>query len=58
MSAGVTIALDAMGGDSGSVVVVPAALTAISQHPDVNIILVGDEVELARELDAAGAGKY
>lgn len=58
MSAGVTIALDAMGGDSGSVVVVPAALTAISQHPDVNIILVGDEVELARALDAAGAGKY
>ena len=58
MSAGVTIALDAMGGDSGSVVVVPAALTAIRQHPDVNIILVGDEVELARELDAAGAGEY
>lgn len=58
MSAGVTIALDAMGGDSGSAVVVPAALKAISQHPDVSIILVGDEVELARELDAAGAGKY
>jgi glycerol-3-phosphate acyltransferase PlsX len=58
MSAGVTIALDAMGGDSGSAVVVPAALKAIEQYPDVNIILVGDEGELTRELDAAGAGKY
>lgn len=58
MSAGVTIALDAMGGDSGSAVVVPAAIKAIKQHPDVNIILVGDEGELTRELDAAGAGKH
>jgi len=58
MSDGITIALDAMGGDSGSAVVVPAALTAIRQHPDVNIILVGDETLLTRELDAAGAGKH
>jgi glycerol-3-phosphate acyltransferase PlsX len=58
MSAGITIALDAMGGDSGSVVVVPAAFRAIKQHPDVNIILVGDAGELTRELDAAGAGKH
>jgi len=54
----VTIALDAMGGDSGSGVVAPAALEAIRQHPDVNIILVGDEDELTRALDAAGVGKY
>jgi glycerol-3-phosphate acyltransferase PlsX len=58
MSAGVTIALDAMGGDSGSAVVVPAAVRAIGQHPDVNIILVGDEGELTRELAAAGNGKH
>jgi glycerol-3-phosphate acyltransferase PlsX len=58
MSAGITIALDAMGGDSGCVVVVPAALKALNQHPDVNIILVGDEGELARELQAAGGGQY
>jgi len=58
MSAGVTIALDAMGGDSGSVVVVPAALKALNQHQDVNFILVGDEGELTRALDAAGAGKH
>lgn len=58
MSAGVTIALDAMGGDSGSAVVVPAAVRAIGQHPDVNIILVGDEGELTRELAAAGNGQH
>jgi len=58
MSAGITIALDAMGGDSGSVVVVPAALKALNQHAEVNIILVGDEGELARELQAAGSDKH
>jgi glycerol-3-phosphate acyltransferase PlsX len=47
-----------MGGDSGSAVVVPAAVRAIGQHPDVNIILVGDEGELTRELAAAGNGKH
>jgi len=58
MSAGVTIALDAMGGDSGSAVVVPAAIKAIEQHPDVNIILVGDEGELTREMAAVGNGRH
>lgn len=58
MSAGITIALDAMGGDSGAIVVVPAALNAIRQHPDVNIILVGDAAELTRQLDTAGASKH
>ena len=58
MSAGITIALDAMGGDSGSAVVVPAAVEAIKQHADVNIILVGDETELQRALQTAGAGKH
>jgi len=54
MSHGITIALDAMGGDAGSGVVVPAAVAAIKQHPDVNITLVGDEIELATALTAAG----
>jgi glycerol-3-phosphate acyltransferase PlsX len=58
MSAGITIALDAMGGDSGAIVVVPAALNAIKQYPDVNIILVGDAAELTRQLDAAGASEH
>ena len=55
MSHGITIALDAMGGDAGSGVVVPAAVAAIKQYPDVNITLVGDETELATALTAAGA---
>ena len=58
MSDGITIALDAMGGDTGAAVVVPAALKAIRRHHDVSIILVGDETLLTRELDAAGAGKH
>jgi glycerol-3-phosphate acyltransferase PlsX len=58
MSAGITIALDAMGGDSGSAVVVPAAIEAITQHADASIILVGDETELTKALKTAGAQKH
>ena len=58
MSAGITIALDAMGGDSGPSVVVPAAVEAITQHADVSIILVGDETGLKQALQAAGAEKH
>ncbi len=39
----ITIALDAMGGDHGAEVVVPAALDFISQHPRHKLILVGLE---------------
>jgi glycerol-3-phosphate acyltransferase PlsX len=42
----ITIALDAMGGDFGSAVVVPAAVTAAEKNPDIDYILVGDETEL------------
>ncbi|OAJ33771.1 phosphate acyltransferase PlsX [Piscirickettsia salmonis] len=48
----ITIALDAMGGDFGCEVVVPAAFEALSRCDDIRIILVGErqaiEVELAR----------
>jgi len=57
MSRGITIALDAMGGDFGSGVVVPAAVSAIARYPDVTFILVGDETQLAQALQAAGSGK-
>jgi phosphate acyltransferase len=40
------IALDAMGGDFGAEVVVPAALEALSQHADLHLVLVGDEALL------------
>ena len=55
MSNDISIALDAMGGDSGLDVVVPAAITSLSQHSDVRIILVGDESRLAAAVAAAGA---
>lgn len=55
MSAGVTIALDAMGGDFGPEVIVPAAFRAIGEHSDLGVILVGDGDTLRRALDKAGA---
>jgi len=55
MSNEISIALDAMGGDAGLDVVVPAAITAANQHPDVQIILVGDEAKLKPAITAAGA---
>jgi glycerol-3-phosphate acyltransferase PlsX len=37
----ITIALDAMGGDHGAEIVVPAALRYLRKHDDVELILVG-----------------
>lgn len=50
MGAPVTIALDAMGGDHGPSVVIPAAAVTLVRHPDMRFILVGDEDDIAREL--------
>jgi len=55
MSQDIRIALDAMGGDTGLDVVVPAAIAAASEHPDVQMILVGDETRLTAAVAAAGA---
>jgi len=41
-----TIALDAMGGDFGPEVVIPAAVHVVKKHKDIHIILVGDESRL------------
>jgi len=46
----VTIALDAMGGDHGATVTVPAALAALRAHPDLHLILVGQRDLLEKEL--------
>ena len=51
MSNGVTIALDAMGGDFGPSVVVPAALRALEQDGGLRVILVGDETILRTTLE-------
>ncbi|MCL2589602.1 MAG: phosphate acyltransferase PlsX [Betaproteobacteria bacterium] len=52
----ITIAVDCMGGDHGSVVTVPAALAFLSKHPDAGVILVGREEELAPLVKDARAG--
>lgn len=41
-----TVALDAMSGDFGPRVVVPAALQALNCHPELNLILVGEPTEI------------
>ena len=53
MTQKLTIALDAMGGDHGPEVIVPAALDSAAAHPRLNLILVGDETVLKRHLNGA-----
>src|SRR5579871_6398711 len=50
MSALLHIAIDAMGGDRGPSVSVPAAVAAASEFADVRFTLIGREPDLAREL--------
>ncbi len=44
------IAIDAMGGDHGPQVVIPAAISALEKHPDIELVLVGDEATLQAAL--------
>lgn len=57
MSDKVTIALDAMGGDRGADVVVPAALATLERDDSVRLVLVGrpDVLEAA---ERSAAGRY
>lgn len=52
-----TISLDAMGGDYGPSVVVPAAVTVSNENPDLHLVLVGQkqilEAALNKEVGAA-----
>ncbi len=48
------IALDAMGGDHGPSVTVPAAKKALSEISDIKLVLVGDETQLTEELKNQG----
>ncbi|MBK8163364.1 MAG: phosphate acyltransferase PlsX [Gammaproteobacteria bacterium] len=50
-----TIALDAMGGDRGPAVTVPASLYALKDNPDLHLILVGDQQTLLHELQQHSA---
>ena len=51
----ITVAVDAMGGDHGAHVTVPAVLRFLARHPDVNIVLVGVPDALEAELRARKA---
>ena len=48
-----TISIDVMGGDHGSRVTVPAALSVLKKHPDLKLIFVGLVDQLQPELSKA-----
>ncbi|MBX6419625.1 MAG: phosphate acyltransferase PlsX [Nevskia sp.] len=50
MAAPVTLAIDAMSGDHGHEVLVEGSLRALEDHPQLKLILVGDELALRRAL--------
>lgn len=47
-----TIAVDAMGGDVGLGVTIPAAINILKKYSHLNIILVGDEAAIEEQLQA------
>lgn len=51
----ITLALDAMGGDHAPGIVIDAALEALRRHPQLNLVLVGQEGLLRDELARRGA---
>ncbi|MCP3670857.1 MAG: phosphate acyltransferase PlsX [Gammaproteobacteria bacterium] len=53
----ITIALDAMGGDHGVSVVVPAALDFLNNDQDVDLILVGNEDLIKQHLNGYDSGR-
>jgi len=55
MSEPITIAIDAMGGDHGPEVTVPASIQATKKNPKLCLILVGDQELLLQTLSAYGA---
>jgi glycerol-3-phosphate acyltransferase PlsX len=53
MTEPVTLSIDAMGGDHGLSVTVAASRLALAQHPELRLILVGDETRMRAGLAAA-----
>jgi glycerol-3-phosphate acyltransferase PlsX len=51
----ITVAIDAMGGDHGPSVTIPAAIMALKKHSHLNLILVGDEPQLKDLISKHGA---
>jgi glycerol-3-phosphate acyltransferase PlsX len=58
MTEPVTIALDAMGGDHGPDVVVPAALRVLQRQRDLALVLVGDRKIIDATLQRLDAGEH
>ncbi|NQD38902.1 phosphate acyltransferase PlsX [Permianibacter sp. IMCC34836] len=54
----VTLAIDCMGGDYGPPVTIPAALTALDKHPDLQLVLVGDEAAIRALLRQRNAEQH
>jgi phosphate acyltransferase len=50
----ITIAIDAMGGDHGTRVTVPAAVAYLKKHPDDTVVLVGMSEAIEAELKKLG----
>ncbi len=51
----ITIAIDTMGGDHGLDIVIPACVRAIRNNPDLKLLLVGDQQQVANHLKKHGA---
>ena len=49
-----SIAIDAMGGDVGPRVTIPASLDALKKYPNLRIILVGDQIQIENLLKKYG----
>ena len=47
----IKISLDAMGGDRGCEIVVPAAIAALAKYPELSLVLVGDQEALHQQLN-------
>jgi glycerol-3-phosphate acyltransferase PlsX len=50
-----TLAIDAMGGDHGPRVTVPAALAVLRRHPKLELLMVGESATLETAIKTAGA---
>ncbi|QEP42839.1 phosphate acyltransferase PlsX [Ectothiorhodospiraceae bacterium BW-2] len=48
-----TIAIDAMGGDFGPEVTVPAAVECCRQQPELQLLLVGDQAQIEQQLQSS-----
>ena len=50
----ITVAIDAMGGDFGPRVTVPAVVQALSYFPELKILLIGDRTSITHQLSLLG----